>query len=283
MALTPDALVNKSLDLVSAPTIYSQLNELIQDPNSSADDISEIINTDPALTTRLLKVVNSPYYGFPSQITTISRAITIIGTSELIQLVLATSVINSFKGIPEDLISMEEFWTHSVACALTAKILAKKCKFPAGEHFFTAGLLHNIGALVLYQTMPELAREAINSARFGHETLYHAEGRLLGFDHCGVGEALIKSWRLPAALMEVTRYHHSPTLAEEFKTEVAVVHIADIIVTSTGLYGHAGDSHVSPLSTGAWEHLNLDAQELDDIVEQLANKISDLTSALMSS
>lgn len=282
MALTPDALVNKSLDLVSAPTIYSQLNELIQDPNASADDISEVINTDPALTTRLLKVVNSPYYGFPSQITTISRAITIIGTSELIQLVLATSVINSFKGIPDDLMSMNEFWTHSVACALTSSLLAKKCKFPAAEHFFTAGLLHNIGSLVLYQSVPELAREAINSARFGHETLYHAEGRLLGFDHCAAGEALIKSWRLPAALMAVTRYHHSPTLAEEFQTEVAVVHIADIIVASTGLYGHAGDTHVSPLSPTAWDHLQLEEQDLPEIVEQLADKITNLTSALMS-
>jgi HD-like signal output (HDOD) protein len=281
MALTPDALVNKSLELVSSPSIYGQLNELIQDPNSSADDISEIINTDPALTTRLLKVVNSPYYGFPSQITNISRAVTIIGTSELIQLVLATSVINAFQGIPADLIKMDEFWTHSLACALTAKIVAKKCKLPASEHFFTAGLLHNIGALVLYQTMPELAREAINSARFGHETLQHAEARLLGFDHCSVGEALIKSWRLPAALMEVTRYHHSPALAEEFKTEVAVVHIADIITTSTGLYGHAGDTHVPPLSEEAWDHLGLDVQELDDIVLQLADQINDLTSALI--
>lgn len=282
MALTADALVNKSLELVSAPTIYTQLNSIIQDPNSSADDISTVITTDPALTTRLLKVVNSPYYGFPSQITTISRAITIIGTSELVQLVLATSVINSFKGIPNDLMNMEEFWTHSVACAITSSLLAKQCKFPAAEHFFTAGLLHNIGALVLYQSVPELAREAINSARFGNEPLHHAENRILGFDHCAAGEALIKSWRLPASLMEVTRYHHTPTMAEEFKTEVATVHIADIIVTSTGLYGQSGDLHVPPLSSTAWDHLQLDEHVLPDIIEKLSEKISGLTSALMT-
>jgi len=190
MALTADALVNKSLELVSAPNTYLQLDTLIRDPMYSADDITAIINTDPALTTRLLKVVNSPYYGFPSQINTISRAITIIGTNELIQLVLATSVINAFKGIPSNLMNMDEFWKHSLACALTSSILAEKCNQTAREQFFIAGLLHNIGCLVMYQSVPELAREAINRAQFGHEIIYQAEQNVFGFDHTEVGEAL---------------------------------------------------------------------------------------------
>lgn len=97
MTLSAESLVNKSLELVSPPTTYTQLNELMEDPDSSIDDISAVINTDPALATRLLKIVNSPFYGFPSQINTISRAITIIGTRELTNLILATSVLNSFK------------------------------------------------------------------------------------------------------------------------------------------------------------------------------------------
>jgi HD-like signal output (HDOD) protein len=280
MAFTADALINKSLKLVSPPTTYTQLDALIHDNNASADDISQVINADPALTTRLLKIVNSPYYGFPSQISTISRAITIVGTSELTQLVLATSVINAFKGIPEDLIKMEDFWRHSIACAITANTIAKKCKIPAAEHFFIAGLLQNIGSLVLYQTVPELAKEAITSALFCNETIYESERRLLGFDHSEVGEALAKKWRFPAALTEAIRHHHTPSEAELFPIETAIVHLADIMVTAAGTFGHSGDRHVPRLDPQAWAELKLDEQQLPDIMQQVTEKIDDLTSVL---
>ncbi|MDC9724486.1 MAG: HDOD domain-containing protein [Gammaproteobacteria bacterium] len=282
MALTAEALVNKSLELVSPPTTYTQLNDLMNDPNSSADDISSVINTDPALATRLLKVVNSPFYGFPSQINTISRAITIIGTRELIHLVLATSVINSFNGIPSSLININEFWRHSLACAIAAKQLAMKCGQRAAERFFLAGLLHNIGSLVIYQSMPELAREAINGAKFGNEVIYLSEQRIIGFDHTEVGHALVKAWRLPSSLEEVVRHHHTPTESEEFSLEVAIVHIADIMVSSAQL-GHSGDHHIPPLDPKAWELLGLAPEVLPEILQHVTTQLDDLTSVMMSS
>lgn len=280
MLLTAESLVNQSLELVSAPTTYTQLSRLIEDENASLEDLSEVITTDPALTTRILKVVNSPYYGFPSQVTTISRAINIVGTDQLIQLVLATSVINSFKGIPADLINMNAFWRHSVACAIAADLIAKQCRLAKSEVFFTAGLLHNIGSLVLYQSLPELAREAMTSAKFGNETIQHAEARIIGFDHCMAGEALTRKWRLPNTLNEVTRFHHTPSQAEQFTLEVSIVHLADIVVSSTGEFGHSGDNHVPPLDPKAWELLAIEAQALPDILQQVLEKIDDLTSAL---
>ncbi len=282
MTLSADTLVTKSLELVSPPSTYAQLSALLQHANTSVDDISEVINTDPALTTRLLKIVNSPYYGFPSQINTISRAITIVGTKELIQLVLATSVINAFKGIPSSLINLDEFWRHSLACALTAKNLAKRCNLPATEQFFTSGLLHNIGCLVMYQSMPELAREAINASQFGQELIYQAERRIFGFDHTEVGEALIKKWRLPDSLIEPTRFHHSPDLAVNDPIHVAIVHVADIMVTATGEFGHSGDHHVPPLNPAAWERLQLPAEVIPEILQQVAEQLDDLTASLQS-
>ncbi len=282
MSFTPDTLIGKSLDLVSPPTTYSQLDALIHDDNASAEDISQVINTDPALTSRLLKIVNSPYYGFPSQISTISRAITIVGTRELTQLVLATSVINAFKGIPADLIKMDDFWRHSIACAITSSLVAKQCKLASTEQYFIAGLLQNIGSLVLYQTIPELAKEAITSALFGQETVYEAEKRLFGFDHTEVGEALAQKWNLPIALLEVIRYHHTPTQAPVFPIEVAVVHVADIMVTSTGHFGHAGDRHVPRFDKRAWKELKLDPQQLPIIMQQVNDKIASLTSVLVT-
>ncbi|PHS68907.1 MAG: phosphohydrolase [Methylophaga sp.] len=280
MALTPDALVNKSLELVSPPNTYTQLDALMQDPNSSADDISAVINTDPALATRLLKVVNSPFYGFPSQISTISRAITIIGTRELIHLVLATSVINAFSGIPSSLINMTEFWRHSLATAVAAKYLAKACGHRATEQFFIAGLLHNIGSLILYQSVPELAREAINSSQFGNGVIYEAEQRVLGFNHTHVGQELIKAWRLPKSLEEAARYHHDPSSAEEFAVEVAVVHIADILCSAAQL-GHSGDNHVPPLDPAAWDLLNLNEDILSTITQQVVEQVDVLTALLV--
>lgn len=280
MTLTADALINKSLELVSPPTTYSQLNTLIHDDTASADDISQVINSDPALATRLLKIVNSPYYGFPSQISTISRAITIVGTSELTQLVLATSVINAFKGIPADLIRMQDFWHHSIACAVTASQIAKTNKMPAAEQFFIAGLLQNIGSLVLYQTVPELAKEAMTSALFGNETLYEAEQRILGFDHAQVGEALAEKWRLPAGLTETIRHHHTPSQAENYPIETAVVHTSDIMVSAAACFGHTGDRHVPRLDKQAWQKLKLNEQQLPAIMEQVISKVDGLTATL---
>lgn len=281
MSMSPDLLVNKSLDLVSPPNTYIQLNDLLLDPNSSIDDISAIINTDPALTTRLLKVVNSPYYGFPSQIDTISRAITIVGTKELTYLVLATTVIDNFKGIPTSLINMREFWKHSLACAITAKQLALKCGERKTEHFFIAGLLQNIGSLVLYQSMPELAREAINSAQYGDEVIFAAEKRLLGFDHTEVGQSLINKWRLPESLAQAIRYHHSPSQASSYQFDTAIIHVADVLVSSIPL-GHSGDNHVPPLDPAAWDLLGLEVEQIPDLLQEVSTKIDSLSATMLA-
>lgn len=275
LTLTPQSLVNKSLDLVSAPTTYARLDALISDPDSAIDDISAVINTDPALTTRLLKIVNSPFYGFPSQIKTISRAITIIGTRELTHLVLATSVMNAFRGIPSNLMDMDTFWRHSLACAITAKYLAEATHQNQPEQYFIAGLLHNIGSLVLYQSVPELAREAINSARFGHEVLHEAEKRLIGFDHGEVGAALIQSWRLPESLAVVARYHHAPSSAPQPAIDVNIVHIADVLVSSVP-FGHNGDQHVPPLDSQAWQSLNLETSAIESLLANVSDQLDTL-------
>lgn len=279
MTLTPQSLVNKSLELVSAPTTYARLNAVISDPDSAIDDISAIINTDPALTTRLLKIVNSPFYGFPSQIKTISRAITIIGTRELTHLVLATSVMNAFRGIPANLMDMDTFWRHSLACAITAKFLAEATHQGNYEQYFIAGLLHNIGSLVLYQSVPELAREAINSARFGHEVLHEAEQRIIGFDHAEVGAILLQNWRLPDSLAQVARYHHQPAKADHDQMEVAIVHIADILVSSVP-FGHNGDQHVPPLDEQAWQRLGLLPQAMPPLLFNVHQQLDNLATLM---
>ncbi|NOX91628.1 MAG: HDOD domain-containing protein [Gammaproteobacteria bacterium] len=120
-------LLSNVEQLISLPAAYVRLNELVEDPTSSADDIAHVITQDVALTARLLRVANSPLYGLSTQIDTVSRAVTVLGTQQVRDLALATSACKSFDGIPNELVSMESFWEHSILCALCARTLALEC------------------------------------------------------------------------------------------------------------------------------------------------------------
>jgi len=282
MTLSAEALIDKSLSLVSPPTTYNKVSSLLNDPHSSATDISTIISLDPALTARLLKIVNSAFYGFPSHIDTISRAITIIGTRELSHLILATSVIHAFKGIPKSLVDIDSFWRHSLACASAAKLLASQCGETTTERFFISGLLHNIGSLVLYQTQPELAKQAIQAAKNDNVYIFEAEKRLFGFDHTEVGQALVKAWHLPDSLETVVRYHHNPSKTERFKSEVAIIHIADIIVSREQL-GLKCEHKIAPIDPDLLTLLNIEQDVLSEVVKQVTEQLDELTAVMTAS
>src|SRR3569832_1250973 len=155
MSLSPKELVTGAIELASLPEVFLRVNEMIDSPRYAAADIGHVISRDPGLTTRLLKIAISAFYSFPSQIDSVSRAITIIGTRELRDLILATSVARLFIGLPNDLVSMDEFWRHSVCCGLAARALAAQrgvCLFVC---FFVVGLLFVIGSLLLNRKNPE--------------------------------------------------------------------------------------------------------------------------------
>ena len=147
----------------SLPTIYVELQKALNDPDKTFQNLGDIIGFDTALSARLLKIVNSPFYGFPSKIDTISHAISIIGRDQLIDLALSTMVIYQFEGIPNSMFNMDKFWRHSVACGVAARSIADFRGEKNSERFYLAGILHDIGRLALYKTEPDLAREAFLS------------------------------------------------------------------------------------------------------------------------
>jgi len=279
MALTPISLVERAPELASPPTVYNKLSVMLNDRNSSSENISAVISTDPALSARLLRIVNSSFYGFPSKIDTISRAITIIGTTELTNLVLATSVISVFKDIPDSLINMNEFWQHSLSCAIASTYIAKHCGKRATEQFFIMGLLHNIGSLVLYQTLPELSKRSIMATRFDNEAVHHAEKRIIGFDHTETGRALSQAWRFPPMIGEVIRFHHSPSQAKQFPIETAIIHLADIIVSGS----RHPNNEAPPLAFEVWDLLDLEAAIIPDIIDQINEQLENITSVMLDS
>lgn len=276
----PEDLLKGLVQVSSLPVIYSKINEAVSDPRSSMKDISTIISDDPGLTSRLLQMVNSAFYSFPSKIETVSRALFIVGTQQVRDLALATSVMNLFKGIPEDLVSMESFWRHSVACGIAAKILAtyRRCEMNV-ERFFAAGIIHDIGRLIIYKKIPEKAREMILRSKSDGKLLTTVEKESMGYDHSELGRVLVGFWNLPPSLEEVVAYHHAPRDARRYPVETAVVHIADIIAHAMQL-GSSGEHYIPRVDEKAWEIIGIPTSVLSPTIDQLEREVNDVVQSL---
>lgn len=226
-------LVGRVAQLVSLPEVCYRVNEMLDDPNVTSNQVGRVIRLDPALTARLLKVVNSALYGFRSRIDTVSQAVTIIGLEELRSLVMAASANVVFNRISTDLVDMDSFWHHSVYTGLVARNLAGQCGLPGRETIFLTGLLHDVGQLVIYSQLPNEAGEILARCDHeGHPALCRIERELLGFDHAEVGAELLRQWELPQSLWEPVRHHHEPAQSSEFPRQSALLHIANAIANT---------------------------------------------------
>lgn len=264
---TAKNLVKDSIQLISLPDVYLRLKSVIDSPNSSMADVALVISQDPSLTARLLKMVNSPFYGFASKIDTISRAINMLGTRQVHDLAMATTVVNSFSGFSNAHLDIYDFWMNSVYCAANARLLAFYCDDIDTERPFVAGLLHDIGHLVMYQQIPEDTKQAANLAEEKQIPLFLAERELIGFDYADVGAELIASLELPESLQQVTRYHNEPTGAKEaFKLEATIVHIANQIANAA-IAGKPVTEELD-IAEGSWEITGLKPDVLPRVKEE---------------
>ncbi len=264
-------LISENEPLASLPNTFYLLQEAVEDPNSDFDQIGEIISIDPALTLRLLKIVNSAFYGYRNQIETVSHALGLVGTGQLIQLVLATSVVTQFKGIPKDLVNMDYFWKHSVACGLVARTLNEFESDTDGERYFVAGLLHDIGRLVMCLKIPDQFRIAMDFARKSGDRWYKAEAKYFGFDHGGVGGALLRAWNLPERLQESVAHHHNPSAAHNYPHEAAVICLADHISHQI-VDDHDENFSRGEIDKSAWDALHLEEAIHSPIIKEKVNE-----------
>lgn len=273
MPITPQKLIDRCKSIATLPAIYQRLDDAINDPYSDLARIAKILSEDTSLSARLLRLANSAMYNFPSHVETVSRAITIIGTKQLRDLVLATSVIELFRQIPKEYVSMESFWRHSIATGICSRVIATYRREVNVERFYVLGLLHDIGRLVIYLQVPEQAQQAIEHARRERLPLYLAERALLEFDHATVGSELLSNWKLPASLQEGVRHHHTPQSALRYPEYAATVHLADIIANAFKM-GCSGEPSLPPFVAQAWERLGLEIEQLPLIVEQVETQYS---------
>jgi putative nucleotidyltransferase with HDIG domain len=186
--------------------------------------------------------VNSAYYGFPSKIDRISRAVTIIGTKEISSLALGISVMQAFKGIPKHIMDMQAFIHHSLACGIIARILAARHNLPQTEQLFVSGLLHDIGKLIVYSYYPEHAVACFCLAESSDTSVFQTERNIVGINHPQLAEQLLIKWKLPMDLTDSIIYHHAPSRASNSDT-AGIVHLADIISLGLGI-GYSGERSI---------------------------------------
>lgn len=231
-------LFQGDVTIPTLPEVYYNFKEAMEDPDGSFDEISEIIVTDTGLTVRLLRIVNSAFYGFPSQIETISHAISVVGLEQLNNLVLSTVVMDRFKDIPDSVINLESFWRHSIACGLAARVIAGHRKEMNTERFFVAGMLHDVGRLVIAMSAPFSILSVFMRCKAEQISLHDAEKDILGFNHSDVGQLLLKNWSLPEFHQKVVGNHHPGGASIDL--ESGILNVADYLANDLKL-GDSGE------------------------------------------
>jgi HD-like signal output (HDOD) protein len=269
------SLVDEDVNLASLPNIFTEISRVIGDPRSSAIHVANVISKDPNLSAKLLKVVNSAFYSFPSKIDTISRAVMIVGSKQLSTLALGTSVINIFQDIPADLVDMKSFWKHSIACGISARMIASYKNVSNTERLFVAGLLHDIGRLLIYKHLPREGREIFLQAKRTNCLLRSAELEILGFDHTQIGGMLLKKWKLPLMLEQAVGNHHQPSQSQ-YSLEATIVYIADILINALRI-GTSGERLVPPIIPEAWTELGLPIEIFTKVVQLIDRQIEEVT------
>lgn len=250
--------------LVSLPEVCSRLHELLEDPRKNVSDIARLITQDADLTARLLRIANSSMYGYSGRIQSLERAISVIGTSELMVLVLATSSVMTFPKIPGEFFNMASFWRHSVYCGVVAKLLAQRCHVLHPERLFIAGLLHDIGLLALCVSRADLARNVMDTVHESGQATHVIEQIQLGFDHTDVGSELLKKWGLPKGLQAAVNGHHQPGQVKEHALDAAIVHIATAFTHIAEDGDEENDLHrVDP---AAWRLTGLNESVMDSVL-----------------
>jgi putative nucleotidyltransferase with HDIG domain len=258
----------------SPPILYYQLREKLDDPNSSFEDLAAIIKTDTAMSARLLKIVNSAFYGFDEKVDTLTHALNIIGTEQLTDLALAAIVTSKFKGIPRDLINMETFWMHSIACGIAARKIAKLMADVEAEKLYLGGMLHDIGSLILFKESPEDARKILERCKETQENLFKVEKEVLGYDHAEVGALLLTEWKLSEGLVEMVKYHHQPAKAGDYLKETCVIARADTLVYQMKI-GNSGEPGVPELDPKVSEVVSIPDEIINQLQEEIAVQVDD--------
>ena len=264
-------------DLPPLPAVVMRVMQTINDPTTSASDLNRLISGDQALASKVLRLVNSSYYGFPRRISTITHAVVILGFNTVRNLTTSLGVFNAFDSRGEKTaLDRDAFWAHSLASATAAGVIARRKGVAAKsiEEVFVGGLLHDIGKLFLDQFFPDQYAITLKLAKAARISVWDAEKTALGVGHALVGKRVAEKWNLPPSLTSMVTLHHQPAFAKEHFEITAIVHAADRVARKVGL-GSGGDDLVPQLAPEVQQWLNLAPPVWESIEAETCQKFED--------
>jgi HD-like signal output (HDOD) protein len=267
--------VKKISSIATLPEVTARIIETVENPHSSAGQLHKIVAHDPALVSRILKVVNSAFYGLPGQIASVERAIVLLGINAVKNIAVAASLGQMFRGgkICQGY-SAKDLWTHCVAVGVTARALAKEMRWPVAEEAFLAGMIHDLGLLVSLQTAPDALRQVCDRVRDSNESFCAVEDEISGVDHQHLGAGLTALWRFPRSCQLVAGYHHRPmALAQEHRPLVTLVYVADTICCQAG-HGFCLTAANQSLTDAELEQVQIDPAIIERVQAGLGELVS---------
>jgi HD-like signal output (HDOD) protein len=267
------SIVNQTAEITTLPEVTMRIVEVVQDPRSTARDLHKIVTNDPALSARVLRVVNSAFYGLPGQIGSIDRAIMLLGLNAVKNIAIAASLAKMFKSsfVCDDF-SGKDLWTHSVAVGAANKLITTAMGLSLPDEAFLGGLIHDIGLVAEMQTQFDKLPEIVQRAKAG-VPFRSAEQEIIGADHQEIGMALAVQWKFPRSFQYITGYHHNPLdLAPEIRLMAAVTHLSDLLCNQKKLgMTITIESKGDEINPRLLDEVGLTA----DVLEELSDKIEE--------
>ena len=254
-------------NLPSLPMVVQKVLQMVNSDSASGRDLSAEIEQDAALTARVLKLVNSAFYGGSGAVSMISHALVLLGFEVVKGVVLSASVFDMMNA------QLMGLWEHSLGCGIAAKTIAEHTGRCEPEEASVCGLLHDIGKLAFTSEVPKSYARITEATSTTNHFLLDLEREVLATDHAEAGGWLAKRWNLPPGLVMPIRHHHQPQKAEDDLDRVCIVHTADILIKAQG-FGFSGDEKVTPLDPFAREHLALSIDDIEAIVKKMAPEIT---------
>jgi HD-like signal output (HDOD) protein len=254
--------VSRLRTLPTLPKLLERVVVALEDPEINFASVAELIEIDQSLTSQVLRLANSAFYNAEGSVSSVSQALVMLGTAVTRSIVLSTGVLDmkSVAGLPG-------FWEHSLGCAVAAGAISKVTGRGNPEEMTAAGLLHDLGKVVLYKQLPDAFVHILETAAATGKTFLEVEREELGTDHGEVAGWLVEKWRFPACLAEPITWHHAPSRARTARDETAIVHVANVLIRALG-YGSGGDRRLAPVDQTAWARLALTPDMLDAILDR---------------
>ncbi len=265
-----ESLLSRIADVPTLPTSVLRVMQMIEDPFCSSSDLAKVIQADPAMAAKVLKLANSSYYGFRQKIGNVPQAVTLLGFATLKNTLLAAAVFDMFR-VAGTGFDLNALWKHSVTTATAAKLIAKRVRYPQSEKAFTAALLHDVGKIILARFLPQALSEIVDTVLGEQMAMYDAEKKVLGLSHPALGAWTLGRWGLPSPIVEAVEFHHHPTRAQTSFDLAAIVYLANILAHRSGI-GSGGDTMMREMDPMILEYFSLTESDMRALGEGLLFK-----------